>query len=120
MHSAEKFADRDDVKQVVIVVAPEDRAAFLEKFPIDVYPTLLFIDPDRETVVLKWLGSADEAQMQALLVAARGGPGALRDADDARAIATNQVSLLAVTTNVSRTCTRRAAKPSRRMPAPGV
>jgi 2-C-methyl-D-erythritol 4-phosphate cytidylyltransferase len=32
MHSAEKFADRDDVKQVVIVVAPEDRAAFLEKF----------------------------------------------------------------------------------------
>lgn len=32
LHAAEKFADRDDVKQVVVVVAPEDRAAFLEKF----------------------------------------------------------------------------------------
>lgn len=32
MHAAEKFTDRDDVKQVVIVVAPEDREAFLEKF----------------------------------------------------------------------------------------
>ena len=30
--SAEKFIDRDDVKQVVVVVAPEDRAAFVEKF----------------------------------------------------------------------------------------
>ena len=30
MHAAEKFTDRDDVKQVVIVVAPEDREAFLE------------------------------------------------------------------------------------------
>jgi len=32
MHSAEKFLERDDVKQVVIVVAPEDREAFLDKF----------------------------------------------------------------------------------------
>lgn len=32
LHSAEKFTDRDDVKQVVVVVAPEDRGAFLEKF----------------------------------------------------------------------------------------
>ena len=32
LHSAEKFLDRDDVKQVVIVVAPEDRQAFAEKF----------------------------------------------------------------------------------------
>ncbi len=32
IHAAEKFTDRDDVKQVVIVVAPEDREAFLEKF----------------------------------------------------------------------------------------
>ena len=32
MHSAEKFVDRPDVKQVVVVVAPEDRAAFVEKF----------------------------------------------------------------------------------------
>jgi 2-C-methyl-D-erythritol 4-phosphate cytidylyltransferase len=32
LHAVEKFTDRDDVKQVVIVVAPEDREAFLEKF----------------------------------------------------------------------------------------
>jgi thiol-disulfide isomerase/thioredoxin len=57
-------------------------AAFLEKFPIEVWPTLLFIDPSTEKVVLKWLGSADEAQMQALLEAARGGTGAVKDADD--------------------------------------
>ena len=32
LHSAEKFTDRDDVNQVVVVVAPDDREAFLEKF----------------------------------------------------------------------------------------
>lgn len=32
MHAAEKFVDRPDVKQVVVVVAPEDRAEFVEKF----------------------------------------------------------------------------------------
>jgi 2-C-methyl-D-erythritol 4-phosphate cytidylyltransferase len=32
LHSAEKFLERADVKQVVIVVAPEDREAFVEKF----------------------------------------------------------------------------------------
>ena len=32
LHAAEKFLDRDDVGQVVVVVAPEDRAAFAEKF----------------------------------------------------------------------------------------
>ena len=32
LHSAEKFTDRDDVKQVVVVVSPEDRQAFVEKF----------------------------------------------------------------------------------------
>lgn len=32
MHSAEKFSGRDDVKQVVIVVAADDRETFLEQF----------------------------------------------------------------------------------------
>ncbi len=58
-------------------------ATFLEKFPITVWPTLLFIDPEKEAVVLRWVGSADEAQMAALLTAARGGEGALREGDDA-------------------------------------
>ena len=32
LHSAEKFSDRDDVAKVVVVISPEDREAFLEKF----------------------------------------------------------------------------------------
>ena len=32
LHSAEKFIDRPDVKQVVVVVSPEDREGFREKF----------------------------------------------------------------------------------------
>ena len=32
LHSAEKFTDRADVKQIVVVVAPQDREAFVEKF----------------------------------------------------------------------------------------
>jgi 2-C-methyl-D-erythritol 4-phosphate cytidylyltransferase len=32
LHSAEKFLDRDDVKQLVVVVAPEDREAFVDTF----------------------------------------------------------------------------------------
>ena len=72
-----------DVVFASIDTEREKSSAFLEKFPVEVWPTLLFIDPVKETVVLKWLGSADELQMQALLEAARGGPGTLREADDA-------------------------------------
>ena len=32
LHSAEKFLEREDVSQVVIVVSPEDKESFLEKF----------------------------------------------------------------------------------------
>jgi len=32
LHSAEKFVNRDDVKQVIIAVSPEDRGFFSEKF----------------------------------------------------------------------------------------
>lgn len=73
-------------KDVVFASVDTEKAksdAFLKKFPIEVWPTLLFIDPVKETVVLKWLGSADELQMQALLEAARGGSGTVREADDA-------------------------------------
>lgn len=56
-------------------------APFLEKFPIDVWPTLLFIDPTDERLVFKWLGSTDDAGMRALLDAARGtGPASEADA----------------------------------------
>lgn len=58
-------------------------AAFLAKFPVEVWPTLLFIEPQKETVVLKWLGSVDENQMRGLLESVRKGPRALREADEA-------------------------------------
>lgn len=32
LHSAERFVNRDDVKQVIIVVSPEDESSFCEKF----------------------------------------------------------------------------------------
>ncbi len=32
LHSAERFINRDDVKQLVMVISPEDREAFLSKF----------------------------------------------------------------------------------------
>lgn len=32
LHSAEKFLSRDDVCQLIVVVSPDDREAFLEKF----------------------------------------------------------------------------------------
>lgn len=32
LHSAEKFCDRDDVAKVVVVISPEDRQEFLDKF----------------------------------------------------------------------------------------
>ena len=36
LHAAEKFLDHDDVKQVVIVIAPEDREYFMDKFGADI------------------------------------------------------------------------------------
>ena len=36
LHAAEKFLDHDDVKQVVVVVASEDREYFMDKFGADV------------------------------------------------------------------------------------
>jgi len=45
----------------------EKSAPFLQKYPIDVWPTLLVVDPAKETVVLKWLGSATVEQLNKLL-----------------------------------------------------
>ncbi len=60
-------------------------ADFLTKFPVDVWPTLLFIDPLTEKVVFRWLGSADEVQMQAIFEAAQAKTGSGREADEALA-----------------------------------
>jgi thiol-disulfide isomerase/thioredoxin len=46
-------------------------AAFLERFPVQVWPTLFLIEPRGEKVALQWAGGADVAQLQALIAAAR-------------------------------------------------
>lgn len=56
-------------------------APFLEKFPVNIWPTLFFIDPNTETLVFKWIGSADAAQMKGLLVAAKQKSGGVHEAD---------------------------------------
>jgi tetratricopeptide (TPR) repeat protein len=40
---------------------------FLEKFPVDSWPTLFIIDPKAERVALKWPGSATVPQLERLL-----------------------------------------------------
>ncbi len=42
-------------------------APFLEKFPVDQWPSLFVIDPTTEKVALKWLGTATVAELGKLL-----------------------------------------------------
>lgn len=44
-----------------------ESAAFLERYPIEVWPTLLVIDPAAERAVLRWPGSATVPQLTRLL-----------------------------------------------------
>ncbi|MFZ5470027.1 MAG: thioredoxin family protein, partial [Myxococcota bacterium] len=44
----------------------EKNAAFLEKHPIEVWPTFLVIDPATETEVFRWVGSATVEQLTKL------------------------------------------------------
>ena len=57
----------------------EGSAAFLEKFPVEVWPTFLVVDPTTEKPVLKWLGTATARDMATLLAdgerAVKGGSG---------------------------------------------
>ncbi|MEI7703135.1 MAG: hypothetical protein WCK73_00910 [Deltaproteobacteria bacterium] len=67
----------------------EANAGFLEKFPIEVWPTFLVVDPVTERPVLKWLGTATAADLSRLLAdgerAVKGGVGESADALLARA-----------------------------------
>jgi tetratricopeptide (TPR) repeat protein len=57
----------------------EKNAGFLERYPIEAYPTLLVIDPTKERAVLRWIGGASLRQIERLLDDAettlRGGKG---------------------------------------------
>ena len=52
-------------------------APFVEKYPIDAWPSLLVIDPAAERIVIRWVGSATVAEVQRL---ARDGARALSTA----------------------------------------
>lgn len=58
----------------------EKNAPFLAKYPVQVWPTLMVIDPAREQAVLRWPGSLNAQQLVKLLDdgerAVRGGGGA--------------------------------------------
>jgi thiol-disulfide isomerase/thioredoxin len=45
----------------------EKNAGFLQKYPIDVWPSLIIVDPAKEAVALKWLGSLNVEQFGKLL-----------------------------------------------------
>jgi len=45
----------------------EANGPFLEKFPVNGYPTFLFLDPAGETPLLRWAGSASVKQFERLL-----------------------------------------------------
>ncbi len=66
-----------------------ENAAFLEKFPIETWPTFLVLDAGTEKPALKWLGTASAAQLEKLLLdgerAVRGGGGESPEAVLARA-----------------------------------
>jgi thiol-disulfide isomerase/thioredoxin len=70
-----------DVVLAAIDTEKPTNAAFLDKFPVSNWPTLFFIDPKTQTVTLKWIGSADAAQMRGLLDAALRKDAAVVEAD---------------------------------------
>ena len=43
-----------------------NNAEFLDKYPIEILPTLLVIDPESERAVLRWVGSATVPQLEKL------------------------------------------------------
>jgi tetratricopeptide (TPR) repeat protein len=64
-------------------------AAFVERFPIEAWPTLLVVDPATEQPVVRWAGTATVAQIEALALdgerAIRAGQASRADAALARA-----------------------------------
>src|SRR5512139_533267 len=64
-------------------------APFVERFPIDAWPTLLAIDPATEQVLLRWAGTATVAEVEKLVLdaerALRAGRASKADEELARA-----------------------------------
>jgi tetratricopeptide (TPR) repeat protein len=62
-------------------------APFVERFPIDAWPTLLAIDPATEQVILRWAGTATAAQVEQLALDAERALRAVRASRAAEALA---------------------------------
>jgi tetratricopeptide (TPR) repeat protein len=61
-----------DFVWVALDTEKPESAKFLEKFQMQVWPTLWVIDPKTETPALKWLGSATAKELASLLADTRG------------------------------------------------
>jgi tetratricopeptide (TPR) repeat protein len=60
---------RESKRYVFLSINTEraESAAFLEKYPVDVWPTLFIVEPKSEKAVLKWLGTGTVEQLSKLL-----------------------------------------------------
>src|SRR5436309_16040362 len=45
----------------------DKNASFLDRFPVEAYPTFLIVDPERERAAFRWIGGATVRQFQRLL-----------------------------------------------------
>src|SRR5262245_41612611 len=55
-------------------------SAFLTRYPVSVWPTLLVIEPRRETIALRYAGGATVSQLETLLVDGESATGGAPDA----------------------------------------
>jgi thioredoxin-like negative regulator of GroEL len=61
---------RDRVLFAAIDTDRPTNAAFLERYPVDAWPTLFVLDPQNEKLLGHWQGSASPAELRELLVGA--------------------------------------------------
>lgn len=66
---------RDSFVWAAIDTENAKNAAFVEKYPIEAWPTLLVIDPDSGAPVVSWLGAASTQELLAILDDVRAGKG---------------------------------------------
>ena len=75
LHSAERFLNRDDVKQLILVISPEDREAFDSKFAANVAILGIEVVEGGPSGAIRspmpWRGSRDDVDFVAIHDAAR-------------------------------------------------
>lgn len=66
LKSPELFHNEKRYVFLAIDTEKEKNAAFLEKYPVEVWPTLFVVDANKEQAVLKWLGTGTVEQLEKL------------------------------------------------------